>query len=218
MDITSEHRSNFKALVVDELIKLCRERGFEWLPQLGQLRKTTYRGFSNILLSFSNYSDGVMVEGHCGVRIDAVEDTVYRYTNGFREFQSNSHTLITSTGRLEGGPGRRRLVSSQRDAMDTAREIFATVDQRGEAFWQRYGELHALDELFNFPDGRSSQLVSNLSYACLRGIVIAKLLERTDFEELVDEHRERLKKLPTNPVVQEGYEALVAALRGHWFH
>lgn len=138
MDITSEHRSNFKALVVDELIKLCRERGFEWLPQLGQLRKTTYRGFSNILLSFSNYSDGVVVEGHCGVLIDAVEDTVYRYTNGFREFQSNSHTLITSTGRLEGGRSRRRLVSSQRDAMDTAREIFATVDQRGEAFWQRH--------------------------------------------------------------------------------
>ena len=218
MDITAERRNTFKSVVVDELTRLYRARGFEWLPNLDQLRKRTHRGFSNILLSFSNYSDGVMVEGHCGLRIDAVEDTVYRYTNGFREFQSNSHTIITSTGRLEGGPSRRRLVSSQRDAIDTAQEIFATLDQKGEAFWQRYSELHALDDLFNFPDGHSFQLISNLSYACLRGLVVAKLLARPNFEELVHEHRERLGNLPTNPVVLEGYEALVAALRGHWFH
>ena len=97
-----------------------RERGFEWMPRLGQFRKRTYRGFSNLLLSFSNYADGVMVEGHCGIRIDAVEDTVYQYTNGFREFQPNSHTLITSTGRLEGELTRRRLVESREDAVETA--------------------------------------------------------------------------------------------------
>ena len=102
MDITSEHRTRFKSDLVDELARLVRERGFEWMPHLGQFRKRTFRGFSNLLLSFSNYADGVMVEGHCGIRVDVVEDTVYQYTNGFREFQPNSHTLITSTGRLEG--------------------------------------------------------------------------------------------------------------------
>lgn len=218
MDITSEHRTRFKSDLVDELARLVRERGFEWMPRLGQFRKRTYRGFSNLLLSFSNYADGVMVEGHCGIRIDAVEDTVYQYTNGFREFQPNSHTLITSTGRLEGELTRRRLVESREDAVETALEIFATVDEKGEGFWQRFSEFEALDELFNYPDGETAQLVPNLSYACLRGLVVAQLLHRPNFEALVDEHRARLDQLPTNPVVRSGYESLVAALRGHWFH
>lgn len=218
MDITSEHRTRFKSDLVDELTPLVRERGFVWMPHLGQFRKQTYRGFSNLLLSFSNYADGVMVEGHCGIRVDAVEDTVYQYTNGFREFQPNSHTLITSIGRLEGELTRRRLVESREDALETALEIFATVDEKGEGFWQRFSELEALDELFNFPDDETAQLVPNLSYACLRGLVIAKLLNRPNFEALVDVHRARLGQLPTNPVVRDGYESLVVALRGHWFH
>ena len=152
------------------------------------------------------------------IRIDAVEDTVYQYTNGFREFQPNSHTLITSTGRLEGELTRRRLVESREDAVETALEIFATVDEKGEGFWQRFSEFEALDELFNYPDGETAQLVPNLSYACLRGLVVAQLLHRPNFEALVDEHRARLDQLPTNPVVRSGYESLVAALRGHWFH
>ena len=218
MDITTDHRTQFKADLVDELARLVRERGFEWLPQRAQFRKRTYRGFSNLLLSFSNYADGVMVEGHCGIRVDAVEDTVYQYTNGFREFQPDSHTLITSTGRLEGELTRRRLVQSREHALKVALEIFGTVDEKGEGFWQRYSDLEALDTLFNQPDDETAQLVPNLSYACLRGLVVAKLINRPNFEELVELHRKRLHYLPTNPVVQIGYESLVAALRGHWVH
>ena len=109
-------------------------------------------------------------------------------------------------------------MESREEAVETALEIFATVDEKGEGFWQRYCEFEALDELFNYPDGETAQLVPNLSYACLRGLVVAKLLNRPNFEALVDEHRARLEQLPTNPVVLSGYESLVAALRGHWFH
>ena len=47
----------------------------------------------------------------------------------------------------------------------------------------------------------------------LRGLVVAQLLHRPNFEALVDEHRARLDQLPTNPVVLSGYESLVAALK-----
>ena len=218
MDITAEHRDRFKSDLTNELGRLVRARGFAWIPTLGQFRKRTYRGFSNVLLSFSNYVDGVMVEGHCGLRIDAVEDTVFQYTNGFREFKPNSHTLITSTGRLEGQRTHRRLVRSREDAFEAALDIFETVDSKGEDFWQRYTELTALETLFNCPNEETTQLVPNLSYACLRGLVVAKLLNRPNFEVLVDQHRTRLDRLPTNPVVRDRYELLVAALRGHWFH
>ena len=102
MDITSEHRTRFKSDLVDELARLVRERGFEWMPRLGQFRNAPTAGSPTCYFPSRTMPTESWWKGHCGIRIDAVEDTVYQYTNGFREFQPNSHTLITSTGRLEG--------------------------------------------------------------------------------------------------------------------
>ena len=218
MDITSEHRTRFKSDLVDELTPLVRERGFVWMPHLGQFRKRTYRGFSNLLLSFSNYADGVMVEGHCGIRVDAVEDTVYQYTNGFREFQPNSHTLITSTGRLEGELTRRRLVESREDAVETALEIFATVDEKGEGFGS---DLVSLKRWMNSSIIRMVKLRSSCRTSPML-VFVAWLspsfsIARTLKLSWTNTARV-LINFPTNPVVRSGYESLVVALRGHWFH
>ncbi len=210
--------SGYKTTLIEALDGVLGTEGFQWLSPWSQFRKTMPRGFINLVLSFSDYDDGVMVEGHCGLRSDAVEETVFKYTRGLRGFEAHSHTLITSLGKLGGKPFERYLVQSDDEARNTAAVLIEAIEERARAFWVEYQELEALDRLFNQHADQPSPLINNRAQSFLRGVTVATLLQKSEFEALVAAHRDRLKASHPNPMVVDGYEALVAQLRGHWVH
>lgn len=210
--------SGYRSTLIEAIDGVLGTEGFTWLSPWSQYRKTTPRGFVNLVLSFSDYEDGVMVEGHCGLRSDAVEDTVFRYTRGLRGFEAHSHTLITSLGKLAGKPFERYLLQSEAQARETADTLIEGIEAHARGFWVEYQELDALDRLFNAQADTPSTLINNRAQSLLRGVTVATLLQKPEFETLVSAHRERLKQSHPNPMVVEGYEELVSHLRGHWVH
>ena len=66
--------------------------------------------------------------------------------------------------------------------------------------------------LFNSPSEQTHRLINNVPQALMRGLVIAKLLERDDFENLVNEiHRVHLQKIHTNPLLSQRFEELAVS-------
>ena len=204
--------------LVEELSKSLNLKGFQWILDKSQFRNETSYGFTNFVLSFSNYDDGVMVEGHCGIQVRAVEEVVAPFLNGVRAQGVDSHTIICSTAKLNQQPMHRFLVHSKITANDAANEMFDTIAQHGDAFWSRYSQLEALDTLFNSSNEQVSRLVNNVPQALMRGLVVAKLIDRGDFEELVHNQRIRLEQAYTNPLLIQRFEELAVSLRGNWLH
>ena len=210
--------NELKGYVVARLAQRLIPSGFVWVRTWNQFRKPTQEGFINFVLSMSDYDDGFMLEGHCGVRINHIEDAVFAFTRGLKSFQPQSHTLICSTAKLEEVPIQRFLIASEQQADDAIRALGETLEEHAESFWADFTQLKNLDALFNAPDARTRQLVTNLPQAYLRGLVVAHLLERSDFEDLVDKQRTRMEDAHANPLLMRGFEDLVTELRGHWLH
>ena len=159
-----------------------------------------------------------MVEGHCGIQVKAVEEVVVPFLNGVRSLAADSHTIISSTAKLNRQSIHRFLVHSDTTAEDAARQMIDTIHHHGEDFWSHFSQLNTLDSLFNSPSEQTSRLVNNVPQALMRGLVVAKLLERPDFEQLVNEQRVRLEQAHTNLLLIRRFEELAVSLRGNWLH
>jgi hypothetical protein len=57
------------------------KHGFEARHELWQYRKESSHGFKAFIISISEYEDDCLVELHLGIRIDSVENFVYRYVH-----------------------------------------------------------------------------------------------------------------------------------------
>ena len=204
--------------LIDELATLLEPQGFIWSAPKSQFRCEKKYGFNNFVISFSGYSDGVMVEGHCGVHLHAVEEMIAPFLNTLGNQGLDSHTIICSTAKLKQQPRDRFLIQCRETAEQAATSMSRTIHDHGESFWARYASLNTLDELFNSPSEQTHRLINNVPQALMRGLVIAKLLEREDFENLVNEHRVHLQKIHTNPLLSQRFEELAVSLRGNWLH
>jgi (p)ppGpp synthase/HD superfamily hydrolase len=199
--------------IIQELATVLEPKGFEWIANLSQFRKTTDKGFLNYLLSFSSYPDALIVEAHAGVRINAVEEMAFPFTNGLKTFQPDSNTVISSLGRLKGKRFERHLVASLEDVRKFLMAMKEDLKEWVEPFWEKYHHLQSLHQLFNYPKEDQLLLVTNWNYAPLRGIVLAKLLNSSDFPALLLKHREVLKELVAHDLLKERFEQLAIYLQ-----
>lgn len=207
-----EKWKNLKKIFIEELVKDFESKGFEYLEDLSQFRKKTNKGFINFVLSFSEYSDLMIFEGDAGLRIDAIEEMAYPFTNGLKSFQPDSHTLISSIGRLKGKRFERHTIGTEEELEAVLAKIRADIKGEVEPFWTKYQDLGSLRQLFNYTKEEQLRLVQNWNYAPLRGIVVAKILNSSDLEALIIKHRAVLKELSAHDVLKERYEQLAIYL------
>lgn len=208
-----EKWKSLKKIFIEDLAKDFESKGFEWLEDLSQFRKKTSKGFINFVLSFSDYPDLMIFEGHAGLRIDAIEEMAYPFTNGLKSFQPDSHTLISSIGRLKGKRFERHTISSEEELGAVLTKIRADIKVEVESFWTKYQDLENLRQLFNYTKEDQLKLVQNWNYAPLRGIVVAKILNSSDLEALIIKHRAVLKELSAHDVLKERFEQLAVYLQ-----
>lgn len=202
-----------KQQLIEALGAVLEPLGFDYLPKLNQYRKTTDDGFLNLLWSFSDYPDVCILEFHAGLRINAVEEMAFPFTNGLKSFQTDSHTLVASIGRLKGKRFERFSIATEQDLTSIIQAFQEDLEEVVKPFWEHYQKLEHLSQLFNFPKEEQLLLVPNWHHAPLRGVVLAKLLNRPNFTAIVQKHSLILKELATHDLLKERFGQLVIYLQ-----
>jgi len=204
---------SLKKRLVHGLASRLEDKDFVYTPQWEQFRKTTSGGFQSLILSISEYPDISLFELHLGIRLNAVENLAYPFTNGLMGFQANSMTLVTPLAKLHGHAFQRFELSPGEAVDKPMEEIGKQLENGGFSFMEKYHSLEEMEKLFNRHPHHPLPLVHNQINRCLRGLVLAKLINRTDFEKLASLYRERLQVLRAPDATIHKYDRLRSYLR-----
>lgn len=198
-------------LIVNELSPFFKNKEYQWLQHLQQFRKLRKNGFHNILINVKGYPG--LIDVKLGVRLDVVEQLAYQFTTGLSGYQAHSNTLMVKMGELIGQPHLRFEVKHEEDIQEAALQIIGFMQTRGFAFLEDHSEVNCLDKLFNEHPDQKLKYGHNEFNRCLRGVVLARLAGRKDFQELAITYRHSLQKRNTAPQLMEKYDKLSEFLK-----
>lgn len=206
---------SLKEAIVHALQPYLAPKGFLYLPKWEQYRKPTPSGFQSVIVALAPYEDLSLLEVHLGIRQDSVENLAYPFTNGLMGFQDNNMTLVTPLAKLHGHAFQRFEVRQPADGARAAQEILDQLEKGGLRFLDKYSRLEEMCSLFNRHPKHPLPLVHNQINRCLRGLVLARLNHRSDFEELGAIYRERLQVLRAPEAAVQKFDRLRNYLRSY---
>ena len=187
-------------------------RGYTWLPGKRQFRCTTAAGFQDLIFSISAYEDAVWAELHLGLRLSAVEDVVLHFTRTLPGFHPDAHTVILSEGKLIGQPYLRHEVRHTTDLDALAAQWLDFWQAQAQPFLDAHFHLTGVDRLLNQNLAGKSPYLPNPAHRYLKGLVVAKLLQRPRFEQLVPQYRAYLAQTPTGSLLLTDFDRLAGYL------
>lgn len=182
-------------------------------PKLNQYRLVGNDGFQCVLNSWSHYDDLSLLEMQVGIRIDAVESLIYPLSDGLSGFGPDSMTLLAPLAKLRGKRHQRYKIESEEDVRKAGKEIVEWLREDGLPFLDRYSDLKAMDALFNDQPEKLLPYIHNAANRCLRGITLARLAGRDDFDRLVRIYRQQLKLQRATDATLAKYDQLVNYLQ-----
>ena len=211
-------RDNSSAQVLEERVEavigeFLEDFDFQWQAPLHQYRRETNLGFQCVILAFSHYDDLSLLEAHVGIRLDAVENLAFPFTNNPAGFRGDSMTLVTPLARLFGRRHERHELATEADADAAASQIVRQLESEGLSFLNRYFNSRLMDVLFNEEPEKLLPYLHNATNRCLRGITLARLTQRDDFETLVRAYRQQLSLQHATEAAIARFEQLVNILR-----
>ncbi len=189
---------------------------YQAVPSRRQFRQVSANGYHSILLSVAGQSP-VNIELFLGIRIDMVEDLVYQFTDGLREYGPYSTTLIVPARKISSESQYSYQLATEEEIPDVLHKIMHFLNERGFPFLKEYGSVEVLNKLYNQHPEQKMSYVTNEFHRALRGIVLAKLDQQPRWKELVDQYRTKLQKQGLPEVQMQGYERLVQYLTNYSF-
>ncbi|MDF9800618.1 virulence-associated protein VapD [Catalinimonas alkaloidigena] len=205
-------KSQTEKLIIKELEPFFRNREYQWLAHYHQFRKQRKIGFDNVLINVNGSKPGLL-DIKLGIRLDLVEQLAYQFTMGLSDYQEHSNTLVVKMGELIAQPHLRFEIKHEDDIKEAALRIIGFMQTKGFAFLEKYNDVNHLDQLFNeYPD-QKLKYAYNAFNRCLKGIVLARLAERRNFQQLILTYRHYLLKRDTASQLIEKYDKLSRFLK-----
>jgi hypothetical protein len=129
---------------------------------------------------------GWRIQPNVAVRIELVEQ-IFHQTSGFdAQDRKNTPTMGGSVGHFLSGSSRAYefLLTSDSDVLPVTEQIVRTFQEFALPYFERWGSLHAVDAELNDRPSERTQHRSLAWFRCSTGIIVAKLVGRTDYKRL----------------------------------
>ena len=202
-----------------QLSPLFSRYGYEALPAKKQFRQTTRSGFRSVLFSLNGDAEEKTLEVQLGIHFNLIEELVYQFLGGRKGAEKESTTVIISLARLKHQKQRRLVITEDEENLqNTCQHIAGALQEKGFRFLNTYSKLHRIDKMVNRKPSRHCPLMYNQIHRCFKGITIARLLHRTDFEKLVILYGNYLYSQLASRQVTENYYKLVNFLKHFSFN
>jgi hypothetical protein len=162
----------------------------------------------------TNAKPGHWVTPGVGLRFDAVEEIFHRTSGWDTKLQKNTNTVGTQVGVLIDGKGTscRFLLESESEIASVTEKVVGVFRKFALPYFVQFGSLAAIDaELNDHPAERSVN--SSLAwFRCSRGLIVAKLMGRPDYEQLVTIYTDVITR-DNKGFYLKGFQALVESLK-----
>ncbi|MEM9830868.1 MAG: hypothetical protein AAF944_09525 [Bacteroidota bacterium] len=181
-----------------------------------QFRRTNKGGYSSVVLSAGGRQP-TEVEVFLGIRINLVEELIYQFTSGLTGYGSYSTTLLVPTRKIASEFPYFYSLATNADIPVIVPQIMQFLIQRGWTFLEKYHSVKSLDALYNQEPTQKSPYLTNEFHRALRGIALAKLAQRPDWEHLVKQYQSNLQKKVIPETQMQNFARLANFLRYHSF-
>ncbi len=151
------------------------EYEFELIPTLKQFRRTTTRGFQNIIFSSTAYEGEFWVEVHLGTRLHAVEQVCQQFLFHLSDHQPHANTIIASVGRIVGQRYFKYKVHDLTSFEKAVSDLKSFMQTDGFPFMQKMYSVKSVSEALNESPTLPSNLVYNQVHRCFKGLASAHL-------------------------------------------
>jgi hypothetical protein len=204
--------SPLETALYQQLSDFFTERGYAFMPEKKQFRRTTPTGFENILFAVSDYDDETWIEINFGVRHEQIEHIVQQFLGNLADFREDANTLVVSVGKYNDTKYFRYKVQNEDDLMITCEEIKRFFLTRGFDFMQQYASLRAIYLLFNDEPRKPCKYLYNQNHRCFKGLVAARLCNSERFLKLGDVYRNALMRMGATPDEMFSFERMLSFL------
>ncbi len=199
--------------IYNTLRPIFKEQGYTFFPQQKQFRFASRNGYRAVLIHVNGNSAQQSIDLQLGIRLDVVEELVNQFLQGVSMGCEESATIIASYSRLVHNPCKRFLVTDAADLESVCLRMAAFMQSSGFRFLESFDRLRKIDGLLNRKPEQSSPFLQNQMIRCFKGLVIAKLTHRTDFNQLAKTYFTFLNKHWADQSVTANYKRLVKFLR-----
>lgn len=187
--------------------------GFEITPDRKQFRKESSLGFKNVHFTVCGNAHEPLIKINLGLRINKVEDLVEQFLPEQGVNSDDKLTVAASTGRFFQYNHYPTLFTNERNLQDIYSEISSFMMQKGFRFLESMSKLKRIDEFLNKKPDFPIPFVPNQVHRCFKGIAIASILHRTDFDKLVTIYSRYLHSHRASAEVRKSFKRLVNYLR-----
>jgi alkaline phosphatase len=184
--------SQFEVKIYQKLEDFFSEEGFELLIDKKQFRKINHDSFQNVIFSISDGNGDVWIEVNFGVRNGQIEQFAQQFLNNRINFRADANTLVTNIGKFSGQKHFRFKIRNEFDLESVIAEIKDFFATKGFNFMENASNLHEIDRILNEDPAKPCLFLYNQIHRCFKGIIVAKLVNRKDFAELMDKYRDVL--------------------------
>ena len=206
----------FETNLYHQLAPFFTDHEYTLLSEKKQFRRTTNRGFQNIILSSVFYSSDTMVDVNFGCRHEQVEQIAQQFLNNLPDLRPDANTLIVSIGRFSGSQCFRYKIHSDKELPEICEQIEHFFDKQGFEFLSTACTLPTLDRLLNEFPAQPCQYVYNQTHRYYKGLIAARLNHNPHFDGLIDCYRHLLTDQTQNRYEQVHFERLIAYLQHYY--
>ncbi len=202
-----------KKNIQTEMAELFVERGFKESDAKDLRYKLPYEsGFKSCFFGITEHQSTFWIELSLGVRIHVVEQLANPYTLTLKDYYNDTHTILTSYGRMMGNNYFRFQVNNLDHLEDACKEMTHFLHTAGFPFLIANDSIYQIDQLINAYPERPSKFIYNQSHRCIKGIIVAKMCQNPHFNTLVKAYKFILEKDSLADKMRDNYMKLVQHL------
>lgn len=199
--------------IYKHLQPIFHSHGYKNIPGRQQFRKESPQGFKNVHFTVCGNAEEPLIKIHLGIRINKVEDLLEQFLQEPGKNSGDKLTVAASVSRFFQQSHRPALLTDERKFRDNYQEITSFMKQKGFRFLESMSRLKRIDGLLNRKPELPSPFMPNQMHRCFKGIAMASILHRTDFDKLVTIYSSYLYSHWASTEVMDNFKRLVNYLR-----
>jgi hypothetical protein len=189
------------------------DRGFKKNDKESLIRKTNL-GFDKISILVSSYSPIYIVRFVLNTRFDELELIMNSFRDMNPKFINKTPSFMVRQELLIKKDRYEYHIETEKDIKDMGSDFEKFMNDHGWSFFEKYNDLEAIHVDVNSSPKEPCLLYNDKCSRAMYGVLVAKILNKTEFDQLVVEYRDYLKGW--NEYDQGRYEKLVMYLKNEY--
>lgn len=190
------------------------DRGFKKNDKESLYRKAKY-GFDEISILVSSYSPVHIVRFVLSTRFDELEFIMNNFRDMNPKYIYKTPSFMVRQEELIGKNRYEYRIEKEEDIEIMGRDFENFMNEYGGDFFEKYNNLEAIHKEVNLNLNAPSLLYGSDKCArAMYGVLVAQILNKSEFDHLVVEYRDYLKEW--NEYDQNRYEKLVSYIQNDY--